>query len=124
MKSYFSINPKMPHGRRLRRLQEVKDLSPTASKLELEKLDPQSLAVIEPAVLDEVRAGAVNSGRLFEHSYRDRGGRLISTYEGDPKAWMAPFMARPIPVRINPKPDQREETVKLGPGQRVMVVDK
>ena len=122
MKSYFSIDPGMSHSKRLRRLQEVRDLSPMARRMALEQMSPKALEAVEPALLNDARMAASKSGRVFEHNERDRGGRLITTYEGDPNAWLRPFKDGGLRVSFNKTPGMREVTTKVGPGQRVVVV--
>jgi colicin import membrane protein len=46
-------------------------------------------------------SGAVADGQLRAHETRSSGGHHITTYTGDPFAWMAPFMLRPQRVRIS-----------------------
>ena len=65
MKSYFDVDPNASHWGRLQKLQEVKNLSPLAKQMDLAKLEPQALRVMEGAILKEARAASHTSGRLF-----------------------------------------------------------
>lgn len=42
--------------------------------------------------------------KLREHRTTANDGSTMSTFEGDPNAWMEPFMIPAVPVRINPNP--------------------
>lgn len=121
MKSYFDPDPEMPYGQRLHRLKDIRELSPMAQRMPLDRLDPSALKAVEPALLQEARTNAANSGRLFCTAERDRAGRLIENYEGDPRAWMKPFMRPGHRVSINKDAGTREEVVRLKSGQRVRI---
>lgn len=101
MHSFFDTDPNMSHWQRLQRLQQVRTLSPSARGMKLEQLDPDALRVVEERVLAEARETARTSGRLFRTAERDRGGRLIEKFEGDPNAWLAPFKAKGVRISIN-----------------------
>ena len=115
-----------PHGsieQRKFRLKQMADLCPKATRgIDLAKLPPEVFTTIEKNALQEARSNAATSGRLFLSKDRDEGGRNISTYEGDPRVWMAPFTAPSMICRINKAVDQRDVTVTIKPGQRVVVV--
>lgn len=104
------------------RLMQLRPLSPTAKAIDFSKMSPNEFGLIESVALREARANAHNSGRLFASSSRDDVGRKITTYEGDPIAWMHPFMAPGYVVTINKDAGTHEETVKVRDGQRVQVV--
>jgi hypothetical protein len=120
--SYFVHDPDMSHAQRVQKLRSLRDLSPSARNIPFEKLDPQALRLVEDRVLSEARDGAHTSGRLFETEWTDASGRPVTSYEGSPKAWLKPFMARSARIKINPRPGERTETVKLLPNQRVQIV--
>ena len=115
-----------PHGsieQRKYRLKQLADLCPKATRgIDLAKLPAPVFETIEANALKEARANAATSGRLFLSKDRDESGRNISTFEGDPRAWMSQFTAPSMICRLNTQVDQRDVTVTIKPGQRVVVV--
>lgn len=65
-------------------------------------------------------------GQLFEHiepPSPQNGGRFVTSYTGDPIAWMAPYMSAGVVGKINRNPDVvAREVVDLRAGERVQVV--
>jgi hypothetical protein len=120
MTSIFSGNGSIEE--RKFRLKQLRDLSPTAKQINFATLEPAAFSHIEKIALAEARAGAYNSGRLFESVERDDGGRKIRSYEGDPNAWMQHFKAPGMTVRINKDAGMHEETIKVRDGQRAVAV--
>lgn len=126
MKSFFEPRPEMSHNARLQKLQQVKSLSPLAQRMDLARQDPETLRVLEHSILKEAREGAIREGKMFATRERDDGGRMITQYDGSPKAWMRPFMAKNLSIRFNSPGSigTREETVRLRAGERVQIVSK
>lgn len=85
--------------------------------------DAATFGALETAVLQQARAAAHHSGRLVPFQHRDDAGRKVTTYEGDPSAWMAPYMlaGKTARVDLDKARGMRTETVKVGPGQRVRI---
>lgn len=111
--------------KQMQKLWDIRPLSPTLQKTKFMSLSPRALSVIEDVALKEAKQNAATSGRLFMHkSKRDDSGRRITTYEGDPSAWMNHFKSTGYVAHINKDAGMREETVKLREGQRIQVVDR
>ena len=121
MKSYFDPNPEASHWQRVAKLKEIRELSPMAQRMPLDRMEPAAVKAVESTLLQEARANAANSGRLFATAERDRAGRLIENFEGDPRAWMKPYMRPGHSVRFNKDAGTREEVVRLKAGQRVRI---
>ena len=121
MKSYFDVDPNASHWQRVAKLREIRELSPMAQRMQLDRMEPAAVKAVEPALLHEARANAANSGRLFKTEERDRAGRLIENFEGDPRAWMKPYMRPGHSVRFNKDAGTREEVVRLKEGQHIRI---
>lgn len=85
--------------------------------------DAATFGALETAVLQRAQAAAHNSGRLVAFQHRDDAGRKVTTYEGDPWAWMEPYAlaGKRARVDLDKARGMRTETVKVGPGQRIRV---
>jgi hypothetical protein len=69
------------------------------------RADSVAFGVIADRILADAKAfahssGAVADGELRAHETRSSAGHHITTYTGDPFAWMRQFMLRPMHVRI------------------------
>ena len=104
------------------RLTQLRPLSPIARRIDFSKMSADAFSAIEAPALAEARSNAHNSGRLFSSSYRDDGGRKITSFEGDMHAWMKPFMSGGIETTINKDAGTHEETIKVRDGQRAVAV--
>lgn len=104
-----SITPPLagetPIEYRKRMAAKFQKYSDSTKGIQIEKLDSASFNVIEDRIYTDAQsastaAEAMPAGRLFPVHSTDRAGRTITKYHGDPKAWMAPFMAKGLSVRI------------------------
>jgi len=73
--------------------------------IKLDALDDTSFGVIEERIFADAQAAAMNpdkplDGRLVAIKSTDGAGRTITKFHGDPKAWLGPFKARGMTVRI------------------------
>ena len=119
--SFFE--PKGSLAQRQYRLKQMSSLCPKATRgITLEKLPADVFSVVEKNALAEARANAATSGQLFPTRERDDAGRMVTTWEGDPRVWMSPFMAVSAISRLNMQVDTHEETIRIKNGQRVVVV--
>jgi hypothetical protein len=69
------------------------------------RADAAAFNFAERTIFEEVRkfagtSGAVADGELRAHEMRSSAGHHITTYTGDPFAWMSAHMLRPKRVRI------------------------
>ena len=107
-----------------RNLERLKRHSRSFKTADLQPLTGPALRLIGDHLRKEARENLANCGELFAFSHRDDAGRKITRFEGDIATWMAPFSIPPIPLKINPHPDQREETVKLNSDEKIQIVKK
>lgn len=117
---YFE--PKGSLAERKAFMRKIRDLSPTASRMNFAPMDVGTFSAVEGIVLHEARSRAANSGRLFKTSYRDDAGRKVSEFEGDIAAAFSTFMAPGYTARINTNAGTHEETVRVRDGQRLQVM--
>lgn len=98
-------------------------LEPQSRQLAQQALkgEPTLFEAAESALLAEARERAYDSGRLVPFHRRDDTGRKVTQYEGDPAAWMAPFMLPSAVARIDTNVGTHEETVRLKEGQRIVI---
>ena len=122
--SYFKQDLRVSLEKRKLRLKELAPFSRTGKGMDFTKLDRGTFDIIEQRVLAEAGVAAQTSGKLFASYERDDTGRKITTYEGDQRVWLAPFMSPGATFRINKEPGVRHETVKLLPGQKIVITDK
>ncbi|MHB8347063.1 MAG: hypothetical protein ACYDHM_07680 [Acidiferrobacterales bacterium] len=118
-------NPFKPKGTTTERrasLERIKEFSPTFKTANLAALDKAAFETVEKAVIREARENLRNSGRLFEFIERDRTGREISRFEGDPGAWMKPFQAAPVAIRFNRNVGTHKETIRVPDGKHAGIV--
>lgn len=118
-------NPFSPKGTTTERrasLERIKEFSPTFKTANLAALDKAAFETVEKAVIREARENLRNSGRLFEFIERDRTGREISRFEGDPGAWMKPFQSAPVSIRFNRTVGKHRETLLVPNGSHAEAV--
>ena len=84
---------------------------------------PDTLAAVEHFALVKARDASKKSGVLISHTVGNDPRLQTTTYEGDPEACWAPFKHPGFSAKINKEVGIREETVKLKPGERVMIVN-
>ena len=121
MSDFFE--PKGSLAQRQYKLRQLAELCPQSTRgISLEKLPGDVFATIERNALAEARVNAATSGRLFPTRERDDAGRVITTYAGDPMAWMKHFMAPSAISRLNMQVDTHEETFRIKNGQRIVIV--
>lgn len=105
-----SVNPPMhgesPIAYRKRLAAKFQKHSAANKTTRLDSLDESVFAQIEDRIYADAQQIAASPavmqpGRLMEHRETDRSGRVITTYTGDPMAWMKPFMAVSAISRIN-----------------------
>lgn len=107
--SYFDPRPDWNTTQRLARLKTIAPLSPSTKGINLQGLSRQALGIIETRALQEARDASHTSGRLFPTKTRGDDGRAVTVYEGDPRAWMKPYMAEPLHVQFNKHAGQHQE---------------
>lgn len=108
-RSYFDRDPHASRAERVAKLKQLQPLCRTTKGVNFARLDRQSLDVVEQRALQEARDGSARSGRLFWTEQRDESGRKVLIAEGDPRAWMKPYMAEPLHVQFNKHAGQHQE---------------
>lgn len=89
----------------LRVLRQYQQYSRNFASTRLDAASPDLLDLAEQDILGAAealgRSGEALPGKLVAHERENEAGQKITTYYGDPMAWMAPFVATGQVVKIN-----------------------